>query len=159
MVPSRASVIAETAREFQVEVSTKKRVTTDTGEQENRYLLFFGLKIPLGLNTAATGEYRTYVSREMLTLLERELPVGIVTEKYVYTAEQSVTLSKTQLQQEALFALRQQQEKLLPEDSKIISEELEYSYTDTGCTLTARCVCEEEIGEIQEILVESSTDE
>lgn len=157
MVPSRASVIAETAREFQVEVTTEKPVTVDAHEQENRYLLFFGLKIPLGLNTAATGEYRSYENREMLTLLQKELPVGVVTEKYVFTRQQTVTLTEEQLQQEALFALRQQQEELLPEGAKIIQEELEYSYTDTGCILTARCVCEEEIGETQEILVESST--
>ena len=159
MVPSRASVIAETAREFRVEVSAEKHVTVDTGEQENRYLLFFGMKIPLGLNTAPSGEYRTYHNREMLTLLQKELPVGVVTEKYVYTRQQSVTLSEEQLRQEALFALRQQQEESLPEHSKIISEELEYTFTDRGCVLTARCVCEEEIGVTQEILVESSTGE
>lgn len=157
MVPSRASIIAETAREFQVEVGTEKLVTTDTGERENRYLMFFGMKIPLGLNTAPTGTYRIYEGKEMLTLLQKELPVGMVTEKYVFTEEQTLTLSEEQLQQEALFALRQQQEEMLPEGSKIISEELEYSYTETGCILTARCVCEEEIGETQQILVESST--
>ena len=37
---------------------------------------------------------------------------------------------------------------------EILEEELRFTYTEEGCTVTARCRCWEEIGQIQEILVE-----
>ena len=38
--------------------------------------------------------------------------------------------------------------------AEILEEELQFTYTEEGCTVTARCRCWEEIGQIQEILVE-----
>ena len=41
-----------------------------------------------------------------------------------------------------------------PRGAEILEEELRFTYTEEGCTVTARCRCWEEIGQIQEILVE-----
>ena len=41
-----------------------------------------------------------------------------------------------------------------PRGAEILEEGLRFTYTEEGCTVTARCRCWEEIGQIQEILVE-----
>lgn len=145
-VVSRASVIAETARKFTIEIDKTELVNNDIGEQVNEYILFFGLKVPMGLNTTPTKDYRTYKEVQKATLLGKELPVGIYKEKYIYYEQISNELDADEMKKKAVYELRKQQNKEMPEGSKIVDESLEYEITDTGCILTAFCVCEEEIG-------------
>ena len=55
--------------------------------------------------------------------------------------------------------LREAQKAELPAGSKVLKEEFTYSFPDGMCILSARCRCQEEIGEVREILVNKTETE
>ena len=67
--------------------------------------------------------------------------------------KRSRPLDRKGLKEEALRKLREAQKAELPAGSKILKEELSYSFPDGMCILSAQCRCQEEIGEVREILV------
>lgn len=152
LVPSRGDIIAETSREFKVEVSKMKTIEIETGKTENRYIIFFGLKIPLGLSFAPVGEHRKYVDSDMVELLGKELPVGIRRESYVYYERQTEQRREEELKQQALYDLRKLQDQAFAEGDTIIEETLDYIMEDEKYVLISRCRCHEEIGEKIKIL-------
>lgn len=151
---ARGSVIAETYREFTVTVPEVKRQLVPSGERRvNLSLELFGLRIPLGFNTAPEGECRRYRSRSALKALGVELPLSLERDVYEVLEERERALTKEELQQAALFKLREAQRDVLPQGGRVIREELAYSFPDGMCILSAKCRCREEIGTVQEVLV------
>lgn len=159
LVSAEAEIIAETSRCFEVEISRNKAVITDTGEKANLYFAFFGFKIPLGLNTTPVGNFRSYNSENMLELLNREMPVGLLRERYVYYEEKIEVLSEEDMRKEAVYALRAKQAEILPEDSAVLSEDLEFTITEEGCILVANCICRENIAQKKPVLAEITVEE
>lgn len=151
---ARGRVIAETYREFTVQVSPIKRVQRLTGEKKTNSLLnVFGLRLPLGLNTTPQKDCQTYSRVHTLTALGTELPISLERDIYRFTEEYDKTLSEEEQKQEAVFKLREAQRAALPEKGKILSEQLDFNFSQEGCTLTAKCRCEEEIALLLEISV------
>ena len=153
---ARGRVIAETYREFAVQVSAQKKTTVPTGRRRvNRTLIVFGLRIPLGLNAEPSGEWRRYEKRTRLCALGSELPLAIEEEVYEFTEEQTQTLSKEELKAAALYKLRQAQRASLAAGGEVRKEKLDFSFPEGMCVLSAQCRCQEEIGELQQVLVDS----
>ena len=154
LVPARGSVRAETVREFQVEIPRQKQIETETEEKTNRYLLFFGIRIPMGLQKSPEGRYHSFQSVDMLQLLDQELPVGLYRERYAFYENETVQLSEEAWKEEARYKLRQIQKEALGDDSLILEETLNYEFRGDVCVLTCRCRVQEEIGVIEKILFE-----
>ena len=114
----------------------------------------FGLRLPLGLWGRPAGEFRFSQSVSAWEVLGVQLPVALERERYDPVETRPITLSREEQRDAALRALRQLQREELPQGAEILEEELRFTYTEEGCTVTARCRCWEEIGQIQEILVE-----
>ena len=64
------------------------------------------------------------------------------------------TLSEEEQKAAALRKLREVQKAQLPQGSSIKKEELEFTFSDGLCILSAKCRCWEEIGVVEKILVE-----
>lgn len=153
--PARGSVIAETYREFTARAGSTQARQIPAGEREERvFLRLFGLRLPLGLWSQPAGEFRFSQSVSAWEALGVQLPVALERERYDPVETHSVPLSREEQRDAALRALRQLQREELPQGAEILEEELRFTYTVEGCTVTARCRCWEEIGQIQEILVE-----
>ncbi len=153
--PARGSVIAETYREFTARAGSTQARQVPAGEREERaFLRLFGLRLPLGLWGQPAGDFRFSQSVSAWEVLGVQLPVALERERYDPVETRSVTLSREEQRDAALRALRQLQREELPQGAEILEEELRFTYTEEGCTVTARCRCWEEIGQIQEILVE-----
>ena len=153
--PARGSVIAETYREFTARVGSTQARQVPAGEREERtFLRLFGLRLPLGLWGRPAGEFRFSQSVSAWEVLGVQLPVALERERYDPVETRPITLSREEQRDAALRALRQLQREELPQGAEILEEELRFTYTEEGCTVTARCRCWEEIGQIQEILVE-----
>lgn len=153
--PARGSVIAETYREFTAQAGSTQARQVPAGEREERaFLRLFGLRLPLGLWGRPAGEFRFSQSVSAWEALGVQLPVALERERYDPVETHSVPLSREEQRDAALRALRQLQREELPQGAEILEEELRFTYTVEGCTVTARCRCWEEIGQIQEILVE-----
>ncbi len=152
--PARGSVTAETYRTFTVQVSSEKKEWVETGEIESSCSLYLlGLRIPLGLPLGA-GEGRFYEEREALTVLSTELPVALEKKARVLWQERARTLSEEELRTQALLKLRAAQRAEIAPGGKVVAEELNFCFPEGGCILEARCTCREEIGVVQEVLVE-----
>ena len=151
---ARGSVVAETYREFTVQVSAEKKELLPNGKRQvNSVLHCFGLTIPLGWNNAPEEECRVYRQDSVLTALDTPLPLWVERTVYEILEETSRPLNREEMKEEALRKLRDAQKTALPAGSKILKEELSYSFPDGMCILSAKCRCQEEIGEVREILV------
>ena len=156
---ARGRVIAETYREFAVQVSAQKKIVVPTGKRQvNRTLIVFGLRLPLGLNDEPSGEWRQYQKITRLSALGAELPLAIEETVYEFTEEQTRTLSKEELKSAALYKLRQAQRASIVPGGFVSKEKLAFSFPDGLCVLSAQCRCQEEIGEIQKVLADSTED-
>lgn len=149
---ARGSVTAETVRTYEVKSDAFRETENILEEKTTRYLLFFGLKIPLGFHAADDGMFRLFPQTEWLQLLGQELPVGIRREKRVYTEIERTPLNEQERKENALFKLRQMQKKELGESTVLLEEELTYQSTPEGIALQAICRFEEEIGVQQDAL-------
>lgn len=151
---ARGSVIAETYREFTVQVGAVKSRPVEAGRRSALWLRAFGLELPLGLWDRYEGEAREWSEVWQARALGVELPLGIERRVTVYLEEEKRGLTEEEQRASALMKLREAQRAQLPEGSSIVKEELEFAFTDGLCILRARCRCREEIGVVQQILVE-----
>ncbi|WP_099204052.1 sporulation protein YqfD [Scatolibacter rhodanostii] len=152
VLKARGSVIAETVRNYEVEVPRIKEIEVETGEKTNSYLLFFGIKIPLGFLTTVEDNTRVYEEVNMLHLLGKEIPIGIRKENYVFVEKEQKELTEEEMKKAALYQLRARQKRELDESAKIMEESFEYEMTETGCRLKTICRLQEEIGIQEEVL-------
>lgn len=157
---ARGSVIAETYREFTVQVSAAQREPVEAGRDSALWLHAFGVEIPLGFQELAGDRYRAGEDRRCweesrsLRVLGVELPIGLTRRTSVQLTEEQRALTGEQQRAAALMKLREAQRAELPEGSSIRQEELDFTFTEGACVLSARCRCWEEIGVAQKILVE-----
>lgn len=157
---ARGSVTAETYREFTVQVSRKKREQVKTGEKlVHSYLHVFGLRIPLGFHTIPEEDYKTYTETRTLRALGTELPLAVEKEVYELVEEESRVLEDEELKEAALHKLREAQRSEIAPGGSVLKEELTYSFPEGMCILSAKCRCREEIGVVQEILVNQTKSE
>lgn len=152
--PARGSVIAETYRTFTVQVSGTKKEWVETGETCSSYSLYLlGLRLPLGL-PLPPGEGRDYAEKAPLTVLGTELPVSLDREARVVWEERTRALDEDEQRTQALLKLREAQRAEIAPGGQVVREELDFSFAEGQCVLQARCICREEIGVVQDVLVE-----
>ena len=152
--PARGSVTAETWRTFTVQVSGMKKEWVETGETENSYSLYLlGLRLPLSL-PLAPGEGRAYREEHPLKALGTKLPVSLRREARVVCAQQERALTEEEQKAQALLKLREIQRGEIAPGGRVLEEELEFHFTEGMCILEAKCLCREEIGELQKVLVD-----
>ena len=151
--PARGSVIAETYREFTVQVGSREKVEVETGRVVKSLSLYiFGLRIPLSL-PAPGGEGRRYQESHPLRALGIELPVSLDYQVLVETEQRPQVLDAEGQQAKALLKLRQAQRAEVAPGGRVVEEALSYSFSEGVCVLQARCRCREEIGQVQEVRV------
>lgn len=151
---ARGSVRALTYREFTVEVPQQSTRLVPQERQRQAFFTVFGLRIPLGLYAAPQQPARSWTQRRVWSPLGRELPLAWEEQVYEPLEEEAVLLGEEQWQQAALLALRRQQREELPPGSRVVEEQLSYSYQDGVCVLRAQCRCEEEIALVRRISFE-----
>lgn len=151
--PARGRVVAETYREFTVQVGAAAAQEIEGPRQERYWLEVFGLRIPLGIWSTPEGKTRSYTEVIRAQALDVELPLAFERQVVVSLTEEQRTLTKKEQQTAALQKLREAQKAALPKGSSVVEEKLEYSWTGDMCLLSARCRCREEIGELRVISV------
>ncbi len=152
--PARGSVIAETYRTFTVQAASRKKEEVETGQvKKSSSLYLFGLRIPLSL-FPVEGEGRRYRESHPLKALGIELPVSLDLEVLIETQQRTRALAEEEQRLQALMKLRQAQRAEVAPGGRVVEETLSYSFTEGACILEAKCRCWEEIGELQEVLVE-----
>ena len=151
---ARGRVVAETYREFTVQVGAQAEYWRETGRSSCGFLHIFGVDIPLGIQSKTQDNQRSWQERENLRLLGVELPVGFSRRYTVEYEPRTRLLSEQEQRQNALFKLREAQRAALPEGSCIREEELEYSFAQGMCFLSAKCRCLEDIAQLQVISVQ-----
>lgn len=151
---ARGSVIAETYREFTVQVSGTEFRPVESGQSSELWLEVFGIKIPLGLFGEYDGPKRSWTEVRQCELLGVELPLGLRRRTTVYLEERERPLTRKEQKAAALRKLRDIQRSQLPPGSSIRREELDFTFSDGLCILSSKCRCWEEIGRLEKILVE-----
>lgn len=154
MGPARGKVIAETYREFTIQVSAQRTDWVEAGRQTACWAELFGLRIPLGLWAKPEGQVKTYRENTRLKLLGIELPLGFQKEVTVFLTGEERTLTEEEQKTAALLKLREAQRAALPEGGSVKQEELEFVFADGMCILNAKSRCLEDIGEERVISVE-----
>ena len=150
---ARGSVIAETDREFTVQVSERvAEVVPTQRRKELTTLNLLSLKLPLGFWSDPQEPCEIYTTCKSFYALGCELPVSVEKRVYVYTEEITRVLTEDELRMAALFKLRETQKAAMT-SGKVVREDLNFTFADGMCILKAKCRCEEEIGEYREILV------
>lgn len=152
--PARGRVIAETYREFTVQVGGSRPQWVEEGRQTAVWVNAFGLRIPLGLWSRPPEEARVWREARRASLLGVELPLALEREETVFLREESRSLTQEEQKEAALLKLREAQRSTLPEGSSIKAEELEYIFAEGLCVLNAKCRCLEDIAQLQIISVE-----
>ncbi len=151
---ARGSVIAETYREFTVQVSAVKKEMVFTGERKvNTAVTLFGLRVPLGFSAVPQGEWRVSTQNQTVKALGADLPLTVEREVFEAVREQKRTLTEAEMKEAALLKLREAQRSTISPGGRVVKEELTYAFPEGMCVLCAECRCEEEIGVVQEILV------
>lgn len=152
--PAKGRVVAETYHTFTVQVGGSKKEWVETGEVESSCSLYLlGLRVPLGL-PLPPGEGREFREEKPLRVLGVELPVSFDREARVVWKEQARALSPEEQEAQALLKLRYAQKAELGDGGQVLEEEITYQHGEGICILNAVCLCREEIGVVQEVLVE-----
>ncbi len=152
--PARGSVVAETYREFAVQVPAKRTRNVPTGQRRAfSTLRIFSLNLPLGFGWQTERPGTQYTETTQLHLLGQDLPVYLEKRTTVFTKQVTVSLSAEEQRSAAILKLREAQRAWVAPGGKILREDLQFSFSDGICILTAQCHCLEEIGVNREILV------
>lgn len=151
---ARGKVVAETYREFTVQVGASRTEHIESGRETAQWLEIFGLRIPLGLWSKPQGPVRTYQESSWLTLLGVQMPLGLRRQVTVFLTEEERPLTKKEQKTAALLKLREAQRTALPPGGSVKEEKLEYVFADGMCILHARSRCLEDIGVERVISVE-----
>lgn len=154
---ARGVAIAQTHRVVTHTFPFRQTVRRYTGEESRRYRLsLFGLQIPFGLGRQPEGEKESFTRRNTLQMNQVPLPVYLETYLQRGYTQQEVTFTKEQALQAAAAEFSQKVSQEL-QNAKILEETVEAHFTQDGCVITGRYLCEEEIGKPEALQVEDST--
>ncbi len=148
---ARGKVLAKTYREFTVQVEDSVQETQEAGREVRLWAEVFGLRLPLGLWSRTEGETQSWREERRASLLGVELPLALEWETLVRLERRERKLTKEQMKTAALLKLREAQRTALGEGGSVLHEELSFTFAEGRCMVSARCRCQENIGEIQVI--------
>lgn len=145
--PARGVVMAETNREFSVELPMKETAYEQTGEKVRTSLSFFGLTIPLWPVQLGEGEYKKETTQTPLYLMDTKMPVSLIEEKFISLQPYEREPGEEELKKRLMRELRNIQQEELGEKGSVLSEEITFEQKGGKMILTANCVCLEDIAE------------
>ncbi|MFI3325472.1 MAG: sporulation protein YqfD [Clostridia bacterium] len=149
---SRGIIMAETTRIFEVSIDE----TTTYYQSQNLYkkyiLSFFGINFPFTFNLVPSGEYILETSQNNLEILGTTLPIYIKTQTLTKLEinENIINEDTAKITLENLL-YKQIETSLGENDSLITVNSTEITYKNGAYTLTAYCICMENIALKQEI--------
>lgn len=151
--PARGKVMAEVQQEFCLRVPKKQEVTWETDRVVKRELDIFSLRIPLSLAAVDFELCDTEKSEKQLTLLGMKLPVTYRETVYVELSENVRILGRHEMEEQAMEKLREYQTIYSAKGAKLLSEENEISFDDSGCNIVSKCLFLEDIAVSREVLL------
>lgn len=153
---AQASVLAETEHVLTEEIAAKEEVRNYTGEIKKRsYLLFFGIKIPLGLTKPPEGLYELDEADHDWVVGGTTLPISYHKREYkAYTAEMR-ELSEEEMKAKAV-AMMEQRLKTDTFIQSVVQSDYQAASTGAGLLVTGTFRCREEIGRQEEVQIEQS---
>lgn len=155
MTVSHASgnVIARTSRTFSARIPLLQTETVETGKVRYRKSLsIFGVTLPLTLRAEPEGLWQREQFCQSLSLLDTDLPVSVVEEKWTEYQQVEHKLSREEAEEKAWEAVTLQQREQLGKDGRVLSQKPSISVEDGVLVLTVTAQCQENIGVLQEIL-------
>lgn len=154
-VHSSARVIAQTRRVFAMEVPLRQTSQRPNGTQvTRRSLSIFGAGIPLSFQGQPRGDYTRTLTAKPLVINGAELPVTLYEE--TFTMQETFTVERTpeQAREKALEEITKKQKEVL-QDGRVVSASEQETVTDGVYRLEMECVCEENIAQERDILVDA----
>lgn len=157
MTISHASgnVIARTSRTFSARIPLLQTETVETGAVRYRKSLsVFGVNLPLTLRKEPQGLWQRERFCHSLSLLDTDLPVSVVEEKWTEYKQVERMLTREEAEEKAWDAVTVQQREQLGKDGRVLSQKSSTALKDGVLILTVTAQCRENIGVLQEILFE-----
>lgn len=149
---ARAKVTARVQHQIIVDVPLEQTHYVETGIVKSRsFLHVFEWDIPLFWPSKIPQPYRVEREKSMLKAGVAELPVGILSEKYVLMREDPIVYTESEARIIALKELNAKQ-KLELEGAEVIDKTATGKLRDGVFTITADYVCIMDIAEEREIL-------
>ncbi len=153
LVAARATVIARTERELEVQVPIEQTTTEYRGVLR-RYSIYFGnTELPLWIGRPPQGNFKLERMETPFVILGQTLPIGIVTRQYILTEQIPITLSPMQAERDAENKMAVLAEELLGE-ATILSSHEEAELENGVYTMRIMYELEENIALQQEIFTE-----
>lgn len=150
-VHSRGEIIAKCPDTKYIKVPLTQTKTVKTGEcEERKFLNLFGLNIPLFIAKPIDYSYSATSGYTPVVISGKELPLGITTNKYYKTTEQSVEFTEEQAKAEAYRQL-DNYESSINKEGKILEKSTEYYIENGVFTVKSSYILEKNIAK-QEIL-------
>lgn len=151
------SVYAKVNREITININRNQDENIITNSREYKYLSLFGMKIPLfvkkEIGNAAETAQKTY-----LVINSYRLPIGMITEKADYFETKTNPLNDEALKTLARAELEKKKTQELAE-CEILSEDINIDVNESGCTITGKYSCIQDIAQETEILFDENGDE
>ena len=120
-----------------------------TEQPEDMTIPIFCLGKPFEAGKAVEGLTIQDIAPTIASLLGVELPLALEWETLVRLERRERKLTKEQMKTAALLKLREAQRTALGEGGSVLHEELSFTFAEGRCMVSARCRCQENIGEIQ----------
>ncbi len=150
------SVYARINREIAININRNQDERVTAYSREYKYLSIFGMEIPLFLKKES-GNAVEETQKKYLVINDYRLPLGIITEKDDYFEIKTNPLSDDALEALARAELEKKKNQDLAA-CEILSEEVDVSVNENGCTITGKYTCIQDIAQETEILFDE-TDE
>lgn len=150
---SRGTIMAETRHSF-ISYVPKLRKTFSSGRiTEKKELYFFGLRIPLSLETVGNGLYEFSERDEHISLCGVELPIYIRSQKYTELFEEEYRISDAEARTRAMDEIERSLADYLGEDGSLSIRNEEVYETADYVYVKWECLCLVNIAEEQIVFV------
>ncbi len=113
LVAARGSVTAHTTRELEVQVAMEQTASEYVGVMRRYSLSFWGIEIPLWIGREPQGSFKLEKMYSPLTLFGQSAPIGVVKRQYILTGEKTVTLTPSELEEQADEKIQSLEKELL----------------------------------------------
>lgn len=154
---AHGSVYAKVNIEIPISINRNQDERITVRSREYKSLSVFGMKIPLYLNkekgSAVETEQKTY-----LVINSYRLPIGMITEKSDYFETETKLLSDEALETLARAELEKKKTQEL-EGCEILAEKVEINMDESGCKITGKYNCIQDIAQESEILFDIKNEE
>lgn len=146
-VQAKGRVFAETYRRFEETILFEQKKTVYTGREEvyNSYQILGALIGGNGDPIAPFSQFELLETREDVTLFGKELPIVRTAKIFVETEEKNEVVTVDRARILAYDKYEQYKRDIFASDDKILEENVTFSESETGVTITVELVAVENI--------------